>query len=114
MVFNDELKDDSDGKYWMYFKDADGSLFDTAAAILVKDAGGTDITGSIASNNIGFDFDYAGNVQGGRTAGTDAIVVIVAMGLGGAEWIEAEFTITESTGLSFPVNAGTERNYINP
>ncbi|RLE77122.1 MAG: hypothetical protein DRJ44_02785 [Thermoprotei archaeon] len=114
MIFNDELVNDSDAKYWMYFKSANNNDFDTANAIIVKDNSGTDITGSISTNSIGFDFDYAGNTQGGRSGGTDAIVVIVAMGLNGAEWIEGEFTITENTGLSFPVNAGTERNYSNP
>ena len=114
MIFNDELVNDADAKYWMYFKSANSNDFDTANAIIVKDNSGTDITGSISTNSISFDFDYAGNTQGGRSGGTDAIVVIVAMGLNGAEWIEGEFTITENTGLSFPVNAGTERNYSNP
>lgn len=114
MVFNDDLKDDTDAKYWMYFKDANSNLFDTADAIIVNDDGGTPITGVIATNAISFDFDYAGNVQGGRTGGTDAVVIIVAMGLDGAEWIEGEFTITENTGLSFPINAGVERTYSNP
>jgi hypothetical protein len=114
MVFNDDLKNDTDGKYWMYFKNANGNQFDTSAAIIVNDNGGSPITGAIATNIIAFDFDYAGNVQGGRTGGTDAIVVIVAMGLDGAEWVEGEFTITENVGLSFPVNAPTERSYSNP
>ena len=113
MVFNDYLKDDTDGKYWMYFKNANGNLFDTSSAIIVEDDTGTPITGTITSNTISFTFDYAGNVQGGRTAGTDAVVIIVAMGLADAEWIEAEFTITEATGLSFPVNAGKELTYSN-
>ena len=48
------------------------------------------------------------------TPDTDAIVWIVAMGLDGAEWVAASFTITKATGLSFPVNAADERNYSNP
>lgn len=114
MVFNSDLVNDADAKYWMYFSNAGGNQFDTSNAIIVKDNSNTDITGSIGQQNITFDFDYAGNVQGGRTGGTDADVVIVAMGKGGAEWVEASFTITEATGLTFPVNAGTERNYSNP
>lgn len=114
MVFNDALKDDSDGKYWMYFKDANGNAFNTSSAILVEDNTTTDITGTIPTNNIAFTFDYANNAQGGRTPGTDAIVIVVAMGLNGAEWVEGEFTITENVGLSFPVNAGVERNFSNP
>jgi len=111
MVFNDALKNDSDGKYWMYFKDANGSAFNTADATIVNDNSASPITGAIPTNSIAFTFDYAGNVQEGRSGGTDAIVVVVAMGLNGAEWVEGEFTITENVGLSFPINAGVERNY---
>ncbi len=114
MVFNDTLKDDSDAKFWMYFKDANGNAYDTANAIIVEDSSDTPITGTIPTNSISFDFDYAGNAQGGRTPDTDAIVIVIGMGLDGAEWVEGEFTITEATGLSFPVNAATERNYSNP
>ena len=113
MVFNDELVTDSDGKYWMYFKDANGNAFDTSAAIIVEDDGSSPITGAVGTTNIAFTFDYAGNAQGGRTPGTDAIVMVVAMGLDDAEWVIGEFLITENTGLSFPVNANTERNYLN-
>jgi hypothetical protein len=114
MVFNDALKDDTDGKFWMYFKDANGNAFNTAAAIIVEDNASSPITGTIPTNSIAFTFDYAGNAQGGRTPGTDAIVIVVAMGLDGAEWVEGEFLITENVGLSFPVNAGVERNFSNP
>lgn len=114
MVFNDDLKDDADGKFWMYFKDANGNQFDSATAIIVQDDTDTDITGAIPTNSIAFTFDYAGNAQGGRTPGTDAIVIVVAQGLNGAEWVEGEFLITENVGLAFPVNAPTERNYSNP
>lgn len=114
MVFNDALVNDSDAKYWMYFKNANGNEFDTEDAILVKNTTGANLTGGIGTNDITFDFDYASNVQGGRTGGTDAIVIVVAMGLDGAEWIDGEFTITENVGLSFPVTAPTERNFLNP
>lgn len=114
MVFNSDLVDDSDAKYWMYFNDAGGNQFDSANAIIVKDNGNNDITGDVSQQNIQFDFDYDNNEQGGRTKGTDAVVQIVAMGLDGAEWVVAQFTITKATGLTFPVNAATERNYSNP
>ena len=114
MVFNSDLVDDSDAKYWMYFNDAGGNEFDSANAIIVEDNGSSPITGNIGQQNIQFDFDYDNNEQGGRTKGTDAIVQIVAMGLDGAEWVVAQFTITKAVGLTFPVNAATERNYSNP
>jgi len=88
--------------------------FDTASAIVVDDNGGTDISGQVTQQNITFDFNYDGNVQGGRTASTDAPVVVVAQGLNDSEWVFAEFTITEATGLSFPVNAPDELTYSNP
>lgn len=114
MVYNSDLVDDTDAKYWMYFNDAGGNQFDSANAIIVNDNSSTPITGNITQQDIVFDFDYDGNNQGGRTPGTDAVVQIVAMGLSGAEWVVAQFTITKGTGLTFPVNAATERNYSNP
>lgn len=114
IVFSDNLDLDPDGKYWMYFLTNPGGNFDSSGAIIVQDDTDTPITGNITATSIPFTFDYDGNVQGGRTAGTDAAVVIVAMGLEDATWVSAEFTITRATGLTFPVNAPDERNYANP
>ncbi len=58
-------------------------IFDTANAIVVNDDGDSPIQGEVSVASKAFDFDYDGNVQGGRTAGTDADVVIVAQALGG-------------------------------
>lgn len=88
--------------------------FNSPGAIVVDDNSTTDITGQITAASIAFDFDYDNNVQGGRTAATDAPVTVVAQGLAGAEWVEAAFTITRATGLQFAVNANDERNYSNP
>jgi hypothetical protein len=88
--------------------------FDTLSAIVVDDNGDVDISGQITQQTIGFDFDYDGNVQGGRASGTDAKVVVVAQGLPGAEIDFAEFTITRTTGLNFPVNVADELTYDNP
>jgi hypothetical protein len=88
--------------------------FDTASAIIVNDNSSTPIDGEVDSTNIVFDFNYDGNVQGGRTPSEDAPVVVVAQGLAASEWIFAEFIITQATGLSFPVNAPDERTYLNP
>jgi len=114
IVFSQNLDADVNGTYWMYFLTNPGGNFDSATAIIVNDNGGSPITGPITATSIPFDFDYDGNNQGGRTPGTDAAVIIVAMGLSGAEWVSAEFTITAATGLTFPVNAPDERNYANP
>jgi hypothetical protein len=92
----------------------DEQPFDTASAIVVNDNGASPIEGQVTTQNISFDFNYDGNVQGGRTASTDAVVIVVAQGLNDSEWVFAEFTITATTGLSFPVNAPDELTYLNP
>lgn len=91
----------------------DEKPFDSASAVVVTDNGSSNIEGQITAAQIAFDFDYDGNTDGGRASATDAPVVIVAQGLAGAEWIFAEFTITRTTGLSFPVNAADELTYLN-
>lgn len=83
-------------------------------AIIVDDNSGTDIAGNVSGSSIGFDFDYDGNVQGGRTASTDANVVIRAIGLETAQFVETTGTITQAVGQTFSVVAALERNYSNP
>lgn len=80
-------------------------------SIIVQDNNDSNIAGSISGSTISFTFDYDGNVQGGRTAGTDAVIVIRAIGLGTAQFVETTGTITRATGLSFSVVSGLERNY---
>ena len=92
----------------------DDNPFDSPDAIVVNDNGGSPITAQVTTLNEAFDYDYDGNVQGGRTAATDAPVAVIAQGLPGAQWVSALFTITRAVGLSFPVNASTERVFSNP
>jgi hypothetical protein len=80
----------------------------------VDDNGGADITGTVGGASVGFDFDYDNNVQGGRTAATDADIVIRALGEDLAAFVETFGTITRATGLSFSVVAPLERNFTNP
>jgi len=116
LVFSSNLVNETNANtvYTMFFKNANGNQYDTTNAIIVDDGDSLDITGQVSQQNITFSFDYDTNVQGGRSSGTDADVVVIAMGLGSSEWVEAEFTITRATGLTFPVNAPDERNYANP
>lgn len=72
------------------------------------------ITGAISSSSVAFDYDYDGNVQGGRTSGTDANILLRAIGLETAQFVEATGVITRAVGLSFTLTAGLERNYSNP
>ncbi|MDH3291565.1 MAG: hypothetical protein OEO20_11540 [Gemmatimonadota bacterium] len=92
----------------------DTDPYDSPDALVVNDNGGSPITGQITAGSIAFDFDYDGNVQGGRTPSEDAPVAVIAEALDGAQWVDGLFTITEATGLNFPLNAPTERVYANP
>jgi len=95
----------------------DNDPYDSPDAIVVDTNAGataTGIAGQISAASIAFDFDYDNNVQGGRTANSDAPVAIIAQGLGGAQWVDGLFTITRTTGLNFPINAAVERVYANP
>lgn len=110
LSFNTNLSNDSDAIYRMFFT----SGFGTGSAILVDDESGTDISGTIGGNStIAFDFDYDGNTQGGRTAGTDANVTVVAIGLDTAQYVSAEATITRAIGQNISLVAPLERNYSN-
>ena len=92
----------------------DTNPFDSPDAIIVDNNAGSDITGQITAGSIAFDFDYTNNVQGGRTANTDADITIIAMGKAGARWTAASFTIGQATGQNMPVNAANELVYSNP
>lgn len=85
----------------MYFVDLPGSLdYLSDTAVIVKDASGTDITGTISGASISKTFDYDGNVQGGRTAGTDASVVIISTNPGNSITTVTSHTITRAVGQS--------------
>ena len=111
LSFNTNLVNDSSAIFRMFFT----SGFGTGSAIIVDDNSGTDISGNVGGNaSISFDFDYDGNVQGGRTAGTDAAVTVVAIGLTTAQYVSATGTITRATGQNISLVAPLERNYSNP
>ena len=115
-VWSQNLLDetDADTKYTMYFTTNPGGNFDTSSAIIVDNNSGTDITGTITTSPLTWDFDYTNNVQGGRTADTNADVTVVAQGLNGATWVLVTSTITKTTGQTITVSADDERNYSNP
>ncbi len=114
LIFNDNLQNDDSAKYWMFFTSANSNDFGTSSAIIVDDNSDTDIAGDISSaTSVSFDFDYDGNVQGGRTSGTDAAVTIVASGLDTAQYIKATGTIVRSNSNNFSLVSSLERNYSN-
>jgi hypothetical protein len=92
----------------------DQNPFESPQAIIVRNAAGNQISGSIGASTVNFDFDYDGNVQGGRTAGTDAAITIVAIGLETAQYVTANGTISRAVGQSYSVVSSLERNYSNP
>lgn len=118
--FNDNLINDPDAQYWMFFTDPDGvpnsgDEFGTAGAILVNDKNGTPIQGMVNGQaSVTFSFDYDGNTQGGRTPGTDVPITVVAIGLNTARYVRATGVIQRSTLNSVSLVASLERNYSNP
>lgn len=112
LTFNTPLTTGGTGYYIMYFLDTATGDYGTATAITVNDKDGLPIQGTITGSSISFTFDYDGNVQGGRTAGTDAQVVIVAGNKGSAKPVVAQGTITKAKGISFGLVAEQDRAYV--
>lgn len=112
--FNSNLVADSDAVYRMFFTTNPGGDFGDSDAITVEDNSGSPIAGNVGGNSsIEFDFDYDGNTQGGRTAGTDADVTVVGIGLNNAQYVVASGTITRTTGINLSLVSALERNYSN-
>jgi hypothetical protein len=112
--FSSTLLDDPNVVWKMFFTSNPAGDFGTSGAVVVQDNDNNPIQGSNPSGPVTFTFNYDNNTQGGRTAGTDAAVTIVAIGLGGAQYVKATGTITRSTSNSFSLVAPLERNYRNP
>jgi hypothetical protein len=115
--FGDNLKNDASAKYWVYFTTLPGAGndFGESGALLVDDNAGADMTGDVSgAASVALTFDYDGNVQGGRTAGTDADITVVGIGLSTGQYVKATGTISRSTTNSVSLVAALERNYANP
>ena len=110
--FNSFLTLGGTGYYRMYFTDLSGVAdYGLAGAVTVNNASGTGIFGTITSGAIPFNFAYDSNTQGGRTAGTDAQVTIVAGNAGSAKPVVTTYTITKSTGQGISLVAENDRAY---
>jgi hypothetical protein len=113
--FSQTLSDDPNAVYRMFFTSVPNGNFGTADAITVEDDSGTPIADDISGRtSISFTFDYDGNVQGGRTAGTNANITVVAIGLNNAQYVLANGTIARSTANAITLVSALERNYSNP
>jgi hypothetical protein len=113
--FNDNLVSDPSSKYWVYFTTLPGATndFGESGAIIVDDASAADMSGVISSGSVVKTFNYDGNTQGGRTAGTDAAITVVAIGLTTGQYVKATGTIQRSKTNSVALVAPLERNYSN-
>lgn len=112
--FNSVLTQGGAGYFRMYFTTLPGASNDygESGAVTVDDNTTADIAGTISSGSIAFTFDYDANVQGGRTAGTDAAVTIIAGNPGYAKPVVATGLITRSKGISITLTAEADRAYI--
>lgn len=117
--FNSNLTGDVDAVFTMFFTNDDagdntGRDYGTIDAIIVEDDTTTAITGAIPGATQNYNYAYDGNAQrGGASAGEDAPVTIVAIGLSLAQYVIATGTIT-NTGLTASLVAALERNFSNP
>jgi len=95
--------------------DNTGRDFGTADAITVQDSLGAEVAYTVSGASNQFTYDYDGNTQrGGASAGQDAPVTIVAIGLDTAQYVITTGTITRAKGLTFSLVSPLERNYSNP
>lgn len=122
--FNSNLSTDVDAVYRVFFTNDDagdntGRDFGTIDAITVQDDSPADIAGAVPQSPGGstqaFTFDYDGNVQrGAASAGTNAPITIVAIGLSTGQYVVATGTIARATGQQYSLVAALERNFSNP
>jgi hypothetical protein len=119
--YNENLSNDANAIFKIFFTNdsaattPNGYNFGTANAIVVKDASGVNMSGSVsgATSKI-FTFDYDGNIQrGAGSAGKDAPITVVAIGLSTGQYVKSTGTITKSTSNSISLVSSLERNYSN-
>lgn len=109
---NANLTSGGTGYYRMFFTTNPAGNYGTATAVTVEDKDGNPITGIISGATMTFSFDYDGNTQGGRTAGTNAAVTVVAGNPGVGKPVVATGTIDKSKAISISLVAETDRAYL--
>lgn len=112
--FNENLQNDPAAIYRVFFTTNPAGNFGTANAVIVDDADGVDMSGTVsAATYVEHTFNFDANTQGGRTAGTNADITVVAIGQGIAAYVLAEGTIVRSTANVITLYSPLERNYLN-
>ena len=121
LEFGTNLVNDADAVYRVFFTNDDagdnlGYDFGTANAVLVDNASGVDMSGTVGgATSVSLTYDYDGNVQrGAASAGVDAPITVVAIGLSTGQYVSATGTIARSTSNVVSLVAPLERNYVNP
>ena len=113
LLFNAPLVAGGTGYYRAYFFDLAGAAdYGLVGAVTVQDASAADIAGTISGASIPFTFAYDTNTQGGRTAATDAAIVVVAGNAGSGKPVVATATITRATGQVVALVAEQDRAYL--
>jgi hypothetical protein len=117
--FGENLVSDASAIYRVFFTNDDagsnaGNDYGTAGAILVNNAAGSPISGTVSGNStLQFSYDFDNNVQrGAGSGGTTVPFTAVAIGLNTGQFVVSTGTITAST-LSGTASlaAALERNY---
>lgn len=128
--FGNNLQNDQYSKYWVFFtSDTSIGSFGTATAVIVKDKDGVDMAGNVnpawptKRAAVTHTYNYDSNDQRGGgtyndgvgtptdTAGTDAPVTVVAIGLSTGQYVSATSTIGRNTANAVTLTASLERNY---
>lgn len=118
--FGENLQNDNNAIYKVFFTNnlagsANGYNFGTANAIIVKDSSGNNMTGFANTSSVQLTYAYdTNNQRGGFSAGNNAPITVVAIGLGTAQYVKTTGTIERTTTNTLSLVAPLERNYANP
>lgn len=120
---NANIIDDNDTKLVVFFTNDDagdntGRDYGTDEAIIVQDTNGNDmiagVSADITASPVNFEFDFDNNAQrGSASAGENAPVTIVAIGLNTAQYVSTAGTVTRQSTNTFSLVSALERNYSN-
>ena len=119
--FGTNLQNDASARYWVFFTNDDigdntGRDFGTTDAILVNDNDAAAMNADVsAAPSVSRSYNYDGNIQrGNASAGEDAPITVVGIGLSTGQYVTATGTIQRSIQNSVSLVAALERNYSNP